>query len=67
MNYHCFTPFEGEKCPVCGSARVREIREDDECLAMEGDAMQTAILEDVLKQEQIPCFRQSQLGAANLN
>ncbi len=64
MNYHCFTPFEGDVCPVCGSARVREIREDDECLVLEGDAVQTGILEDVLKQEQIPCFRQSQTGAA---
>lgn len=64
MNYHCYTPFEGERCPVCGSTRVREITPDDECLVMEGDGIATSMLCEVLKDQQIPCYQQSQIGAA---
>lgn len=64
MNYHCYTPFEGERCPVCGSGQVREIREDDECLVLEGGTIETGMLCEVLQQEGIPCYRQSQIGAA---
>ena len=64
MNYHCHTPFEGDKCPVCGSRNVRPIQEEDLCTVMEGDAVVTGMLGDALKQEEIPFLRQSLTGAA---
>ena len=64
MNYHCCTPFEGDRCPVCGSEKIRQIREDDECLVREADALEAGMLCEVLQQEGIPCYQQSQIGAA---
>jgi len=64
VNYHCYTPFEGEKCPVCGSTRVREIQPDDECLVLEGDGIMTGMLCEVLRDQGIPFYQQSQQGAA---
>lgn len=64
MNYHCYTPFEGDKCPVCGSLRVRPVEEEDLCLVMTGDAIQTDMLCQVLEEEGIPFLRQSRIGAA---
>ena len=29
MNYHCYTLFEGDRCPVCGSTRVREAQDEN--------------------------------------
>ncbi|NLD82877.1 MAG: hypothetical protein GX637_01815 [Clostridiales bacterium] len=64
MNYHCYTVFEGGRCPVCGSDRVREVKEDDECLLRQAGALEAGMLCEVLQQEGIPCYRQSQIGAA---
>ena len=64
VNFHCGTPFEGDVCPVCGSRKVRPVREDDLCVLAEGNDIVTGMLCDVLRQENIPYYRQSRTGAA---
>lgn len=64
MNYHCNTPFEGGKCPVCGSLRVRPVEEEDLCLAASGSAIQMDMLGQMLEEEGLPFLKQSQIGAA---
>lgn len=64
MNYHCYTPFEGDVCPVCGSRKVRPVEREDLCLVREGDAISAGLLCEVLKDEGIPFLQQSQIGAA---
>ena len=50
----CSRVFDGERCPACGSRRVRQPAEGDLCFLAEQDYLTTSMLEDVLKQENIP-------------
>ena len=57
---HC---FEGERCPNCRKGRVRQVRPDDPCYLTEQSSPWNGMLEDVLRQEGIPCVTSGRLGA----
>ncbi len=59
----CSRVFDGERCPVCGSRRVREPADGDLCFLAEQDYLTTSMLEDVLKQENIPFLTKGVMGA----
>lgn len=59
----CHTLFEGVRCPVCRSKKIREVRADDLCLLTERDHIWSGMLEDVLHQHQIPFITRSLMGA----
>lgn len=50
-------------CPVCGNKKIREATEQDICFLVEKDQIWSGMLEDVLKQNNIPVFVQSNIGA----
>ncbi len=59
----CNSIFEGKRCPVCGSKRVREPIAEDLCLVTEKESLWSGTLEDVFKQNNIPYITKSVLGA----
>ena len=59
----CRRIFEEERCPVCRHSRVRMPEPGDLCFLTEQDYVSSGILEDVLKQEGIPCLRKDVMGA----
>lgn len=50
-------------CPVCGNKKIREAADQDICFLVEKDQIWSGMLEDVLKQNNIPVFVQSNIGA----
>ena len=58
----CMKLIEDARCPECGGAG-REPQAEDLCLAAEKDGVFAGMLEDVLRQEQIPCLSRGVLGA----
>lgn len=50
----CHLAFEEERCPNCGNKRVREVQADDFCFLCEQRAMEAAMAETVLRNEDIP-------------
>ena len=54
---------KAERCPVCGSRRVREPLPEDICFLTETAPIAGDMLRDVLEQEGIPVLCQSTLGA----
>ena len=60
---NCGALYEGEKCPLCRKRAGREPREDDLCLLTERGQIEADMLEDVLKQNGIPCLKKSVSGA----
>ena len=59
----CQTPTEDERCPVCGSRKLRELREDDLCLAAEKDSIWGPALADLFRDNKIPFEMRSAIGA----
>lgn len=59
----CSRVFDGERCPACGSRRVRQPADGDLCFLAEQDYLTTSILEDMLKQEGIPFLAKGVMGA----
>ena len=60
----CQLSFTGEeKCPSCGNKRIREIRPEDICFLTEIRPIPATILQDLLKQEEIPVLTGSTVGA----
>ena len=59
----CGIIFEENRCPACGSQNVRPPRPDDLCFLTEREAIWAEMLEDVLKQNNIPCLTKNVLGA----
>ena len=53
----------GDKCPSCGSRKVRPVRPEDICFLTEAEPIPTGMLQDVLKQHQIPALTSSTVGA----
>ena len=59
----CGIIFEENRCPACGSQNVRPPMPDDLCFLTEQEAIWAEMLEDVLKQNNIPCLTKNVLGA----
>ena len=59
----CSLLSEGDRCPACGSRKVRPPKDDDYCYLTEKDAMWSGMLEDIFRQEGIPCMTRPVLGA----
>ena len=59
----CKRIIDGERCPACKSRKVREPQADDLCLLTEQDYISSGILEDVLKQNNIPFLKKEVMGA----
>lgn len=50
----CNVAFEGERCPVCGTKKLRQAREDDFCFLLEDDALRCNVIMGVLESNEIP-------------
>ena len=59
----CCHIIEGDRCPVCKSRKVREPEPKDPCFLTEQDYLSSGILEDVLKQNDIPYLKKDVMGA----
>ena len=54
---------EGERCPFCGSKKVRNASPEDICFLTEADPIMSGMLKDVLEQNNIPALNSSTIGA----
>ena len=54
---------EGEKCPLCRKDRGRAPRPEDPCFLAEKGQIESDMLEDVLRQNGVPCMKKSVAGA----
>lgn len=54
---------EGERCPFCGSKKVRNASPEDICFLTEVDPIMGGMLKDVLEQNNIPALNSSTIGA----
>lgn len=54
---------EGEKCPLCHKNRGRTPQPEDVCFLTEKGPIESAMLEDVLRQNGVPCLKKSVSGA----
>lgn len=59
----CCRIIDTDRCPACGSRKVREPGPKDPCFLTELDYLSTGILEDILKQEGIPYLKKDVMGA----
>ena len=60
----CGVLYEEGRCPVCRKAHGRAPKDDDPCFVAEKGQIDADILEDVLRQNGIPCLKKSVSGAA---
>ena len=60
----CGVLYEEGRCPVCRKTHGRAPREDDPCFVAEKGQIDADILEDILRQNGIPCLKKSVSGAA---
>ena len=60
---NCKQAFEGERCPSCGSEKLRPAKADDLCFLAEKEQLWGEMLSDVLRQSEIPFLRKGVLGA----
>lgn len=61
----CKIVFEGNgRCPDCNSKRTREVKNDDVCFLTERPLVLSGLLEEVLKNNDIPYLTKGRLGAA---
>lgn len=59
----CHAVYIGELCPYCGSKDGREPLPNDPCFLVIKEKLWSGVLADVLKQNNIPFFEISSLGA----
>lgn len=59
----CKLLFNDPSCPVCHNKKIRAPEVNDLCFLTEQEQIWSGMLEDVLKQDGIPTFMQSSLGA----
>jgi hypothetical protein len=59
----CNRIIEANRCPVCNSRKVREPEAKDPCYLTEQDYISSGILEDILKQNNIPYLKKDVMGA----
>lgn len=60
---NCSRIIEADRCPVCSSRKVREPEAKDPCYLTEQDYISSGILEDLLKQNNIPYLKKDVMGA----
>jgi len=53
-----------KKCPKCGNKHLRNAEDTDPVFLMEKEAITAASIEDILRQNGIPCQLQGLMGAA---
>jgi len=54
---------EEKKCPICGSRHLRGIEDDDPVFLMDTDAFTAESVQDILRQNGVPCQLQGLMGA----
>jgi len=59
---NCQVLFEGGRCPVCGSRKVREPFPNDACFLCEKQIAWGEMLKEVLENNGIPVFFKKRLG-----
>ena len=59
----CSRIVEADRCPVCHSRKIREPEAKDPCYLTEQDYVSSGILEDLLKQNNIPYLKKDVMGA----
>ena len=59
----CCRVFEGDQCPHCRKSKVRQPEPKDPCFLTEEDYVSSTILEDLLKQSNIPFLKKDVMGA----
>ncbi len=59
----CCRIFDSDHCPSCKKSVVREPESKDPCLLTEQDYLSSGILEDMLKQNDIPFLKKDVMGA----
>lgn len=59
----CYRVIDADRCPVCKSRKVREPEAKDPCYLTEQDFISSGILEDILKQNNIPYLKKDVMGA----
>lgn len=59
----CGIVFDENRCPVCGNQNVRLPKPGDLCFLTEQKVVWAGMLEDVLKQNDIPYLTKNVLGA----
>lgn len=59
----CNALFDGNVCPNCGNRKVREPVDEDYCFLIEKDVVFGEMLADILKQNDVPFYQKSVLGA----
>jgi len=52
------------RCPFCGAKKIREVKDNDPIYLTCKNYVFSGLLEDVLKQHQIPCIKKPVHGAA---
>ena len=60
---NCSVVFEGDRCPACGSKKVREAGSEDKVFLVEKEQLWSPMLKDVLDQNGIPCLCRNVKGA----
>ena len=59
----CSRIVEADRCLVCHSRKIREPEAKDPCYLTEQDYVSSGILEDMLKQNNIPYLKKDVMGA----
>ncbi len=59
----CRIVFSAAACPICGNEKIWNPDAQDTCFLTEKDHIWSGMLEDVLKQHNIPVLTQSNIGA----
>ena len=59
----CKHLFEGDRCPNCRKSHVRPVQPEDPCFLVEKGAPWNGMLEDVLRQNDIPFLTDGRMGA----
>ena len=60
---NCYILFDEPRCPSCGRKKVRAPQENDPCYLITKDHIWSGVLEDILRQNDIPYYKQGALGA----
>ena len=59
----CCRIFDDDRCPNCRKSKVREPEQNDPCFLAEENYVSSTILEDLLKQNNIPYLKKDVMGA----
>lgn len=59
----CSRVVDADRCPVCNNRKLREPEAKDPCYLTELDYISSGILEDLLKQNNIPYLKKNVMGA----